>query len=91
MADWVSFERGRAGSLSLYLFLLIQISHAVMANFSKLFPSSFMMLTRSYSDSMQFEFNTIRATTNNFSDANKLGKDGFGAVYRVRSHFDIIK
>nr|POE75293.1 cysteine-rich receptor-like protein kinase 29 [Quercus suber] len=33
-------------------------------------------------ESLQFEFSTIRAATDNFSDANKLGKGGFGAVYR---------
>ena len=49
--DWASFKSGWASSLSLCLFLLIQISHAIMANSSKLFPSSFMMLTRSHSDS----------------------------------------
>ena len=42
-------------------------------------------------ESLQFEFSTIRAATDNSSDANKLGKGGFGAVYRVGSHFDIIK
>ena len=31
-------------------------------------------------ESLQFKFSTIRAATDNFSDANKLGKGGFGAV-----------
>ncbi|XVF87654.1 hypothetical protein PTKIN_Ptkin18bG0137600 [Pterospermum kingtungense] len=31
---------------------------------------------------LQFDFNTIRAATNNFSDENKLGQGGFGAVYK---------
>uniref|UniRef100_A0A2N9FTP0 Protein kinase domain-containing protein n=1 Tax=Fagus sylvatica TaxID=28930 RepID=A0A2N9FTP0_FAGSY len=35
-------------------------------------------------ESLQFDFNTIRAATNNFSDANKLGKGGFGVVYKGR-------
>jgi hypothetical protein len=34
-------------------------------------------------ESVQFDFGTIRAATDNFSDANKLGKGGFGPVYRV--------
>lgn len=34
-------------------------------------------------DSLQFDFGTIRAATDNFSDANKLGQGGFGSVYKV--------
>ncbi|KAE8661180.1 putative Cysteine-rich RLK 30 [Hibiscus syriacus] len=33
-------------------------------------------------ESLQYDFNTIRAATNRFSDANKLGQGGFGAVYK---------
>ncbi|KAK8335879.1 hypothetical protein V6Z12_A09G084100 [Gossypium hirsutum] len=33
-------------------------------------------------DSLQYDFNTIRAATNRFSDADKLGQGGFGAVYK---------
>ena len=32
---------------------------------------------------MQFNFNTIQVATEDFSDSNKLGQGGFGAVYRV--------
>uniref|UniRef100_K7LLD9 Gnk2-homologous domain-containing protein n=1 Tax=Glycine max TaxID=3847 RepID=K7LLD9_SOYBN len=35
--------------------------------------------------SSQFDFDTIRVATNNFSDANKLGQGGFGPVYRGHS------
>ncbi|KAE8676840.1 Cysteine-rich receptor-like protein kinase 29 [Hibiscus syriacus] len=31
---------------------------------------------------LQYDFNSIRAATDNFSDANKLGQGGFGAVYK---------
>ena len=33
---------------------------------------------------MQFDFATIEAATNKFSDDNKLGECGFGQVYKVR-------
>ncbi|KAJ8761566.1 hypothetical protein K2173_004342 [Erythroxylum novogranatense] len=33
-------------------------------------------------ESLQFDFNTIRVATNNFSLENKLGQGGFGAVYK---------
>ncbi|XP_028182387.1 cysteine-rich receptor-like protein kinase 10 [Glycine soja] len=36
------------------------------------------------SESLQFSFNTIREATNDFSDSNKLGQGGFGAVYKGR-------
>ncbi|KAL8228661.1 hypothetical protein R6Q57_013561 [Mikania cordata] len=32
--------------------------------------------------SLQYSFGVIRAATNNFSDENKLGEGGFGAVYK---------
>ncbi|GLT64230.1 hypothetical protein SLA2020_367360 [Shorea laevis] len=33
-------------------------------------------------ESLQFDFATIRVATENFSDANRLGQGGFGAVYK---------
>ena len=33
--------------------------------------------------SLQFDFGTIIIATNNFSEANKLEKGGFGVVYKV--------
>ena len=35
-------------------------------------------------EQLQFDFNTIRIATNDFSDSNKLGKGGFGFVYKVK-------
>ena len=32
---------------------------------------------------IQFDFDTIKIATNDFSDENKLGQGGFGAVYMV--------
>ncbi|KAK7280216.1 hypothetical protein RJT34_25278 [Clitoria ternatea] len=34
-------------------------------------------------ESLQFPFATIRVATNDFSNSNKLGQGGFGAVYRA--------
>ncbi|KAK4347034.1 hypothetical protein RND71_033373 [Anisodus tanguticus] len=36
----------------------------------------------STTESLQYEFSTIRAATDNFSNANKLGQGGFGPVYK---------
>ncbi|XP_044495911.1 putative receptor-like protein kinase At4g00960 isoform X2 [Mangifera indica] len=33
-------------------------------------------------ESLQYDFNTIKVATNDFSEANKLGRGGFGAVYK---------
>ncbi|KAB1201236.1 Cysteine-rich receptor-like protein kinase 29 [Morella rubra] len=33
-------------------------------------------------ESLHFDFGTIRVATDNFSEANKLGQGGFGAVYK---------
>ncbi|KAJ9136288.1 hypothetical protein P3X46_033380 [Hevea brasiliensis] len=33
-------------------------------------------------DSLQLDFGTVRVATNNFSEENKLGQGGFGAVYK---------
>ena len=35
---------------------------------------------------VQFNFNTIRKATDEFSDENKLGEGGLGAVYKVINH-----
>ncbi|KAK7832293.1 cysteine-rich receptor-like protein kinase 29 [Quercus suber] len=37
----------------------------------------------SNTESLQFNFPTIRVATDNFSDANKVGTGGFGAVYKA--------
>ncbi|CAL2251443.1 unnamed protein product [Prunus armeniaca] len=34
-------------------------------------------------ESLQFDFDTIRIATDDFSEANKLGQGGFGSVYKV--------
>jgi len=37
-------------------------------------------------EQLQFGFNTILIATNDFSDSNKLGKGGFGFVYKVKNN-----
>jgi hypothetical protein len=35
------------------------------------------------SESLEFDFATIEIATNNFSDDSKIGKGGYGQVYKV--------
>jgi len=34
-------------------------------------------------ESLQYDFDTLCIATDNFSDTNKLGRGGFGVVYKV--------
>ncbi|KAI3909855.1 hypothetical protein MKW92_048510, partial [Papaver armeniacum] len=34
-------------------------------------------------ESLQFNYSTVSAATNNFAEANKLGEGGFGSVYKI--------
>ena len=34
-------------------------------------------------ESLQFDFDTVKVATDDFSDANMLGQGGFGVVYKV--------
>lgn len=39
-------------------------------------------------ETIQFDFDTIKVATNEFSDENKVGEGGFGVVYKVkRKHY----
>ena len=40
-------------------------------------------------ESLRLDFGTIGAASDNFSDANKLGKGGFGEVHKVGKHYDM--
>lgn len=39
----------------------------------------------SFVESLQYDFGKIKAATNDFSEANKLGEGGFGSVYKVNT------
>ena len=34
-------------------------------------------------ESLQYNFSLVKVATNDFSEENKLGQGGFGAVYKV--------
>ena len=40
-------------------------------------------------ESLQYNFDTIKVAADNFSEANKLGRVGFGSVYRVKRWVNI--
>ncbi len=40
-------------------------------------------------ESLQFDFATIEAATNKFSDDKQLGEGGFGRVYKVHAIFSL--
>ncbi|KAL9659517.1 hypothetical protein QQ045_024323 [Rhodiola kirilowii] len=44
--------------------------------------SEFISFVTSDTESLLFDFGTIKSATNNFSDDNKLGQGGFGSVYK---------
>ena len=41
-------------------------------------------------ESLQFDFGTIKAATNKFSEDNKIGEGGFGKVYKVWNQNSIL-
>lgn len=49
----------------------------------KLCSSDDSMEDMNSTGSLQYDFGTIEVATNHFSDRNKLGEGGFGAVYKV--------
>jgi hypothetical protein len=50
-----------------------------------LYSTVYVVLREDFTDieCLQFDFATIEAATNRFSDENKIGQGGFGVVYKV--------
>ncbi|CAI8583413.1 unnamed protein product [Vicia faba] len=75
-------------ALSVVLILIFICIYLRLGNPKKMFSANI----RKYDDgdedeiiiveSLQFNFDIIRVATNDFSDSNKLGRGGFGIVYR---------
>lgn len=42
-------------------------------------------------ESLQFDFDTIKVATDNFSEENKLGQGGFGVVYKVANGYNLLE
>jgi len=40
-------------------------------------------------DSLQLDYRTIQTATNDFAESNKIGRGGFGEVYKV--YYNIFK
>lgn len=63
--------------------LMFYVSMNLIMAFSLIFIASDYEEDISTEDSLLYDFNQLQAATNNFSDRNKLGEGGFGAVYKV--------
>ncbi|KAB1199563.1 Cysteine-rich receptor-like protein kinase 10 [Morella rubra] len=70
--------------ISYYIFLKVRKRKDHLEITSNCFSSDEAVDKITSAESLQFDFGTIRVATDNFSDANKLGKGGFGTVYRGR-------
>ncbi|XP_018499450.2 LOW QUALITY PROTEIN: cysteine-rich receptor-like protein kinase 26 [Pyrus x bretschneideri] len=62
----------------------ILISLRVRRRWSKQKLENDNSIDSSLVESLQYDFETIKSATDDFSDANKLGQGGFGAVYKGR-------
>ena len=54
-------------------------------------PLSYLYHFPCQSNQFLVDFSTMTAATDNFSDANKLGQGGFGAIYKVVMKHDYME
>ncbi|KAM2620247.1 hypothetical protein TB1_036296 [Malus domestica] len=67
--------------LAMFIGICLRVRKAKKKLQSNLIPCEDMDEIRS-AESLQFNFDTIRIATDDFSEANKLGQGGFGSVYK---------
>ena len=88
----ISLQNGIMISLQILPFIISSYISVCYSNLMNAIVSAENVLTCYFCDavdqitiveSLQFDFGTIRAATNNFSDANKFGRGGFGVVYTL--------
>lgn len=84
------FSQFDGREINVYIFVLFYLhvfstSENWVINFC--FPANDGEGSYRSAESLKFDFSIIRDATDDFSDANKLGQGGFGAVYRVKKYY----
>ncbi|KAI4295818.1 hypothetical protein L6164_035821 [Bauhinia variegata] len=95
ITNTTSTEEGKSNSSRTIIAIVVSISAFVVlllifiCIFSKIRKARKFIESETDADeemqptgTLQFDFDTLKLSTNNFSDANKLGQGGFGPVYK---------